>query len=171
MQVNYHQHINVCVSLKLNLSDTPYIIRFSLFPFKVVCEVSSFLQKTKIPVWSGICREWICVNFRWASHYMLIESYIWFIVYCFASKELIACGSANILGSFFSCFPVSGSLSRSVIQESIARTQVFKNNKLCYKQSLPVMQLLFLNLHFLFIFFFSSAPFLLLLLLFWCCFL
>ena len=86
---------------------------------------------------------------------MLIESYIWFIVYFFVSKELIACGSANILGSFFSCFPVSGSLSRSVIQESIARTQVFKNNKLCYKQSLPVMQLLFLNLHFLFIFFFQ----------------
>ena len=39
-------------------------------------------------------------------------------------QELIACGSANIVGSFFSCFPVSGSLSRSVIQESIARTQV-----------------------------------------------
>ena len=48
-------------------------------------------------------------------------------MYFFASKELIACGSANILGSFFSCFPVSGSLSRSVIQESIARTQVFEN--------------------------------------------
>ena len=51
-----------------------------------------------------------------------------YLIYFFASKELIACGSANILGSFFSCFPVSGSLSRSVIQESIARTQVFKNN-------------------------------------------
>ena len=33
-----------------------------------------------------------------------------------------------MLGSFFSCFPVSGSLSRSVIQESIARTQVNKYN-------------------------------------------
>ena len=43
-------------------------------------------------------------------------------------QELIACGSANVLGSFFSCFPVSGSLSRSVIQESIARTQVNKYN-------------------------------------------
>lgn len=41
-----------------------------------------------------------------------------------SNQELIACGSANILGSFFSCFPVSGSLSRSVIQESIARTQL-----------------------------------------------
>ncbi|PFX33452.1 sulfate anion transporter 1-like isoform X2 [Stylophora pistillata] len=41
-----------------------------------------------------------------------------------SNQELIACGSANVLGSFFSCFPVSGSLSRSVIQESIARTQL-----------------------------------------------
>lgn len=41
-----------------------------------------------------------------------------------SNQELIACGSANIMGSFFSCFPVSGSLSRSVIQETIARTQL-----------------------------------------------
>lgn len=41
-----------------------------------------------------------------------------------SNQELLACGSANIMGSFFSCFPVSASLSRSVIQESIARTQL-----------------------------------------------
>lgn len=41
-----------------------------------------------------------------------------------SNQELLACGSANIMGSFFSCFPVSASLSRSAIQESIARTQL-----------------------------------------------
>ncbi|XP_078355239.1 prestin-like [Oculina patagonica] len=57
-----------------------------------------------------------------------------------SNQELIACGSANILGSFFSCFPVSGSLSRSVIQESIARTQ------LC---SIPVVVVIILVLLFI----------------------
>lgn len=57
-----------------------------------------------------------------------------------SNQELIACGSANVLGSFFSCFPVSGSLSRSVIQESIARTQ------LC---SIPVVVVIILVLLFI----------------------
>jgi len=34
------------------------------------------------------------------------------------SQELIAQGAANIFGSFFSCIPMAGSLSRSVVQEA-----------------------------------------------------
>ena len=33
-------------------------------------------------------------------------------------QELIAQGAANIFGSFFSCIPMAGSLSRSVVQEA-----------------------------------------------------
>ncbi|KAK3733500.1 hypothetical protein QZH41_008731, partial [Actinostola sp. cb2023] len=39
-----------------------------------------------------------------------------------ANQELIAYGSVNIIGSFFSCFPVSGSLSRSAVQETLVKT-------------------------------------------------
>ncbi len=35
------------------------------------------------------------------------------------NQELLAQGTANIVGSFFSCMPVSASLSRSMLQESI----------------------------------------------------
>lgn len=41
------------------------------------------------------------------------------------NQELLAMGSANVFGSFFSCFPISASLSRSTLQESVGgRTQV-----------------------------------------------
>lgn len=35
-----------------------------------------------------------------------------------SNQELIAQGASNILGSFFSCIPMSGSLSRSLVQEA-----------------------------------------------------
>ena len=35
-----------------------------------------------------------------------------------ANQELIACGAANIFGSFFHCVPASGGLSRSAVQEA-----------------------------------------------------
>ena len=34
------------------------------------------------------------------------------------NQEMIAQGASNILGSFFSCLPMSGSLSRSLVQEA-----------------------------------------------------
>jgi solute carrier family 26 protein len=42
-----------------------------------------------------------------------------------ANQELLANGSSNLVGSFFSCAPISCSLSRSVIQEQVGgRTQI-----------------------------------------------
>ncbi|KAG4068510.1 hypothetical protein HA402_004851 [Bradysia odoriphaga] len=41
------------------------------------------------------------------------------------NQELLAMGSANVVGSFLSCFPVSASLSRTTIQQAVGgRTQV-----------------------------------------------
>lgn len=41
------------------------------------------------------------------------------------NQELLAMGSGNVIGSFFSCMPVAVSMSRSYIQESVGgRTQV-----------------------------------------------
>lgn len=41
------------------------------------------------------------------------------------NQELLAMGSGNIIGSFFSCMPFSASLSRSAIQESTGgKTQI-----------------------------------------------
>ncbi|OXU22031.1 hypothetical protein TSAR_012510 [Trichomalopsis sarcophagae] len=42
-----------------------------------------------------------------------------------SNQELFAMGSSNIFGSFFSCMPVSASLSRSLIQQAVGgRTQL-----------------------------------------------
>ncbi|XP_015604071.1 solute carrier family 26 member 6 isoform X2 [Cephus cinctus] len=42
-----------------------------------------------------------------------------------SNQELLAMGSSNIVGSFFSCMPMTASLSRSVIQQSVGgRTQL-----------------------------------------------
>ncbi|XP_003699670.1 prestin isoform X1 [Megachile rotundata] len=42
-----------------------------------------------------------------------------------SNQELLAMGMSNIVGSFFSCMPVSASLSRSLIQETVGgRTQI-----------------------------------------------
>ena len=35
-----------------------------------------------------------------------------------SNQELLAHGTANLFGSFFSCLPMAGSLSRSVVQEA-----------------------------------------------------
>ena len=35
-----------------------------------------------------------------------------------ANQELVAQGASNLLGSFFQCLPIAGSLSRSMVQES-----------------------------------------------------
>lgn len=41
------------------------------------------------------------------------------------NQELLAMGGANVVGSFFSCFPLAASLSRSTIQETVGgRTQL-----------------------------------------------
>lgn len=41
------------------------------------------------------------------------------------NQELLAMGSANVLGSFLSCFPLAASLSRSTIQQTVGgRTQL-----------------------------------------------
>lgn len=41
------------------------------------------------------------------------------------NQELLAMGASNVFGSFFSCLPLSASLSRSAIQESTGgRTQI-----------------------------------------------
>ncbi|CRK88438.1 CLUMA_CG002257, isoform A [Clunio marinus] len=41
------------------------------------------------------------------------------------NQELLAMGSANIMGSFFSCFPISAALARSLIQQSLGgKTQL-----------------------------------------------
>lgn len=41
------------------------------------------------------------------------------------NQELLANGASNIVGSFFSCAPISCSLSRSVIQEQVGgKTQL-----------------------------------------------
>lgn len=41
------------------------------------------------------------------------------------NQELLAMGGGNLLGSFFSCFPYSASLSRSTIQQTVGgRTQL-----------------------------------------------
>lgn len=41
------------------------------------------------------------------------------------NQELLAMGAANVVGSFLSCFPMSASLSRSTIQQTVGgRTQV-----------------------------------------------
>ncbi|CAO1380564.1 unnamed protein product [Diamesa hyperborea] len=41
------------------------------------------------------------------------------------NQELLAMGAGNIFGSFFSCFPFSASLSRSLIQQTVGgRTQI-----------------------------------------------
>lgn len=41
------------------------------------------------------------------------------------NQELLALGASNVFGSFFSCLPLSASLSRSAIQESTGgRTQI-----------------------------------------------
>ncbi|KAG7190053.1 hypothetical protein KM043_006199 [Ampulex compressa] len=42
-----------------------------------------------------------------------------------SNQELLAMGASNIFGSFFSCMPVSASLSRSLIQQTVGgRTQI-----------------------------------------------
>ena len=41
-----------------------------------------------------------------------------------SNQELFAYGTVNIIGSFFSSFVSSGSLSRSVVQESMGKTQI-----------------------------------------------
>ncbi|XP_020283272.1 solute carrier family 26 member 6 isoform X2 [Pseudomyrmex gracilis] len=42
-----------------------------------------------------------------------------------SNQELLAMGLSNIMGSFFSCMPISASLSRSLIQQTVGgRTQV-----------------------------------------------
>ena len=42
-----------------------------------------------------------------------------------ANQELIAIGSANLLSSFFLCYPCSGSLARSAVMNRVgARTQL-----------------------------------------------
>lgn len=41
------------------------------------------------------------------------------------NQELLAMGASNVCGSFFSCLPISASLSRSAIQQATGgRTQV-----------------------------------------------
>lgn len=41
------------------------------------------------------------------------------------NQELLAMGTANVVGSFLSCFPMAASLSRSTIQHAVGgRTQV-----------------------------------------------
>lgn len=41
------------------------------------------------------------------------------------NQELLAMGASNLVGSFFSCLPLSASLSRSIIQQSTGgRTQI-----------------------------------------------
>lgn len=41
------------------------------------------------------------------------------------NQELLAMGASNVCGSFFSCLPLSASLSRSAIQQSTGgRTQI-----------------------------------------------
>lgn len=41
------------------------------------------------------------------------------------NQELLAMGTSNVFGSFFSCLPISASLSRSIIQQSTGgRTQI-----------------------------------------------
>ena len=46
-----------------------------------------------------------------------------------ANQELIAQGSSNIFGSFFSCIVMAGSLSRSVVQEASGCRQAFFKSK------------------------------------------
>lgn len=41
-----------------------------------------------------------------------------------SNQELLAYGTVNVISSFFSSFVSSGSLSRSVVQESLGRTQI-----------------------------------------------
>lgn len=41
-----------------------------------------------------------------------------------SNQELLAYGCMNLISSFFSCFVSSGSLSRSVVQESMGKTQI-----------------------------------------------
>lgn len=41
-----------------------------------------------------------------------------------SNQELIALGTANIVGSFLQCFPCSGSLARSAVQDRLGRTQI-----------------------------------------------
>lgn len=36
------------------------------------------------------------------------------------NQELLALGTANIVGSFFLCYPCSGSLSRSAVQDRVS---------------------------------------------------
>ena len=43
-------------------------------------------------------------------------------------QELIATGTANIFGSFFSCYPIAASVSRSSVQDSAGgKTQVTRH--------------------------------------------
>lgn len=41
-----------------------------------------------------------------------------------ANQELLALGSANMLGSFLQCYPCCGSLARSAVQGRLGRTQL-----------------------------------------------
>ena len=41
-----------------------------------------------------------------------------------SNQELLAYGTINVISSFFSCFVSSGSLSRSVVQEGMGKTQI-----------------------------------------------
>ena len=51
---------------------------------------------------------------------------IYWIILCVYVQEFLAHGFTNIVGSFFSCFVSSGSLSRSVIQDVTGgNTQVY----------------------------------------------
>jgi hypothetical protein len=42
----------------------------------------------------------------------------------FPFQELIAYGTGNIAGSFFSCFPICNALARTAVQENQANTHV-----------------------------------------------
>lgn len=47
----------------------------------------------------------------------------------FTFQELIAVGLSNTIGSFFQCYAVTASLSRSLVQESTGgNTQVIRSN-------------------------------------------
>lgn len=59
-----------------------------------------------------------------------------------SNQELIALGSANIFSSFFLCYPCSGSLGRSVVQERVGgHTQVTS----IVSMSIIIVFLLFLS--------------------------
>lgn len=88
---------------------------------------------------STVNKMWLLMSVHSSSLVPLLDIIafgFFFLLYCL-TQELIALGICNSVGSFFQTFPITCSMSRSLVQESTGgKTQVCRIPKLWAKWSL-----------------------------------